>query len=168
MIMSPIADHDMFSEEVAAGRVQFLTDPDREPALVAVTSKFVAPQKKESENQKQYELRQLKPGEFLFREGDVTEVAYIVKKGNLRAYSECADGETVTLGYISPGEFVGEMGHFTDDARSATVQAITEVELIAIPNDVLDQVIFNRPSWARALVKTLSHRLKRANKALVG
>ncbi|MFN8791489.1 MAG: hypothetical protein ACK5Y2_08570 [Bdellovibrionales bacterium] len=48
VIMSPIADHDMFAEEVAAGRVQFLTDPDREPALVSVTSKFVAPQKRKA------------------------------------------------------------------------------------------------------------------------
>lgn len=168
IIMSPVADHDQFTEEVAQGRVQFLTDPDREPALVQCVSRIVAPQKEESENQKQYELRQLKTGEFLFKEGDVTEVAYIVKKGTLRAFSECPDGERIMLGEITAGEFVGEMGHFTDDARSATVQAATDVELIAIPNNMLDQVIFNRPSWAKALVKTLSHRLKRANRALVG
>ncbi|MGZ3771541.1 MAG: Crp/Fnr family transcriptional regulator, partial [Bdellovibrio sp.] len=74
----------------------------------------------------------------------------------------------VMLGEIMPGEFVGEMGHFNHEPRSATVEAITEVELIAIPSGSLESVVFARPSWAKALVKTLSLRLRRANKALAG
>ena len=166
IIMAAVADHDRFASEIASGQVQFLTEPEREQALVACVAKIVSPEA--SKNQNQYELKQLKPGDYLFKEGDIPEVAYIVKKGNLQAFSVCQNGEKIMLGEISAGEFVGEMGHFTHDARSATVQAVTDVELIAIPNSALDQVIFTRPSWAKALVETLSHRLKRANKALVG
>jgi CRP/FNR family cyclic AMP-dependent transcriptional regulator len=49
-----------------------------------------------------------------------------------------------------------------------SLQAKTDVELIAIPYNALEQVIFARPTWAKALVKTLSMRLRRANKALAG
>ncbi|WII72452.1 cyclic nucleotide-binding domain-containing protein [Bdellovibrio sp. 22V] len=166
IIMSYVADHDLFSSEVASGRVQFLTEPDREQALMECISKIVSPKK--DSNQAQYELKQLQPGEVLFKEGDSTEIAYIVKKGSLRAYCSGHDGDKVMLGEIMAGEFVGEMGHFNHDPRSATVEAITEVELIAIPHASLDNVIFTRPSWAKALVKTLSQRLKKANKALTG
>lgn len=166
IIMSYVADHDLFAAEVASGRVQFLTEPDREQTVVDCVSKIVSPKKNES--QPQYELKQLNPGDVLFKEGDHTEMAYIVKKGSLRAYSEGPDGDKVMLGEIMPGEFVGEMGHFNHEPRSATVEAVTEVELIAIPNGSLDNVIFARPSWAKALVKTLSQRLKKANKALTG
>jgi CRP/FNR family transcriptional regulator, cyclic AMP receptor protein len=72
------------------------------------------------------------------------------------------------LGEIASGEFVGEMGHFNHEPRSATVEAVTEVDLIEIPLESLENVIFTKPSWARALVKTLAQRLKRANKALTG
>jgi len=166
IIMSYVADHDMFKAEVASGRIQFLTEPDREQALVDCVAKVVSPKKAESPAQ--YELKQLQPGEVLFNEGDSTELAYIVKKGSLRAYCSGHDGDKVMLGEIMAGEFVGEMGHFNHDPRSATVEAITEVELIAIPNKSLENVIFTRPSWAKALVKTLSQRLKKANKALTG
>ncbi len=169
IIISYVADHDSFPNEVASGRIQFLTEPDRDQALVDCVSKVIAPRNAsatKAEKPSQYELKQLQPGEVLFKEGDSTELAYIVKKGSLRAYCAGNDGDKVTLGEIMAGEFVGEMGHFNRDLRSATVEAITEVELIAIPNDSLDNVIFTRPSWAKALVKTLSSRLKRANKAL--
>lgn len=164
VIMSYIADHDSFTAEVASGRVQFLTEPDREHALVECISKIISPRKNDTPSQ--YQLKQLQPGEVLFNEGDSTELAYIVKKGSLRAYCSGPEGDKVMLGEICAGEFVGEMGHFNRDPRSATVEAITDVELIAIPNDSLDNVIFTRPSWAKALVKTLSLRLKKANKAL--
>lgn len=166
IIMSYVADHDIFKHEVASGRIQFLTEPDREKAVVDCISKIISP--KTENSQAQYELKQLQPGDVLFDEGDVTELAYIVKKGSLRAYSRSPDGDTVTFGEIQAGEFVGEMGHFNHEPRSATVEAITDVELIAIPHSSLDNVIFTRPSWAKALVKTLSQRLKRANKALTG
>lgn len=166
IIISYVADHDLFKHEVASGRIHFLTEPDREQAVVDCIGKIISPKLENSDNK--YQLKQLTPGEILFKEGDITEVAYIVKKGSMRAYSESSDGEKVMLGEIMAGEFVGEMGHFNHEPRSATVEAITDVELIAIPIGSLDSVVFARPSWAKALVKTLSLRLRRANKALAG
>lgn len=167
VIMSYVADHDMFAAEVASGRVQFLNEPDRESALVECIAKIIAP-KKDTELQPQFKIKNLQPEDILFMEGETTETAYIVKKGSLRVYCNGPDGDKIILGEIRAGEFVGEMGHFNHEPRSATVQAITEVELIAIPNSSLDNVIFARPSWAKALVKTLSQRLAKANKALAG
>jgi CRP-like cAMP-binding protein len=105
---------------------------------------------------------------LLFSEGEEAKVVYIVKNGTLRAYSESVSGARIALGDISAGEFVGEMGHFNHEPRSATVEAISEVDLVEIPLAALDNVIFSKPSWARALVKTLSQRLRRANKVLTG
>lgn len=166
IIMSYVADHDLFPNETASGRVQFLTEPEREGALVECLSRIVAPKKEEGPSQ--YTLRHLSAGDVLFQEGESPQLAYIVKNGQLRAYSESESGERITLGEIKSGEFVGEMGHFMHEPRSATVEAVTDVDLIEIPLNALDNVIFSRPSWARALVKTLAQRLKRANKALTG
>ena len=166
VIMAYVADNDLFAAELASGRIHYLTEPDRESAVVACISKIISP-KSETE-QPQFQLRHLNPGDVLFKEGEVTEYAFIVKNGLLQAYSEGQDGDRIKLGEITAGEFVGEMGHFNHESRSATVEAVTAVDLIEIPHQSLDNVIFSRPSWAKALVKTLALRLKRANKALTG
>lgn len=163
VIMSVVADHDLYP---SGGRVQYLTEPESEMAIVACVSKIITP--KESVSHKEYNLRHLSAGEILFKEGEETEAVYIVKDGTLRAYSDTMVGGRITLGNISAGEFVGEMGHFNHEPRSATVEAVTEVELVEIPLASLENVIFSKPSWAKALVKTLSQRLKRANKVLTG
>lgn len=166
VVISYVADHDVFPHEVQSGRLSFLTEPDRPQALIDVVAKIIAP--KVIEDKSQYRLRQLTAGEILFKEGENTEVVYIVKNGNLNVYSQGTTGGKITLGEIGPGEFVGEMGHFNHEPRSATVEALTDVELIEIPMASLENVIFSKPSWAKALVKTLAQRLKRANKALTG
>ena len=166
VIVGPVADHDQFAVEVATGQVSYLTEPDREASIIQLVSKIVTPIK--NSDDPQFQLKQLQPGEVLFNEGDITEYVYIVKRGELYAFAKDIDGDVVNLGEIKPGEFVGEMGHFNHEPRSASVQAKTDVELIAIPYNALEQVIFARPTWAKALVKTLSMRLRRANKALAG
>jgi CRP-like cAMP-binding protein len=161
--MSVVADLDLYPPN---GRIHYLTEPERESSVVECVSKIVAP--KERAPTPEYTLRHLQPGEVLFKEGDSAKTAYIVKNGTLKAYSDNNSGSRVTLGEIVAGEFVGEMGHFNHEPRSATVEAVTEVDLVEIPMGSLDSVIFSKPSWAKALVKTLSQRLKRANKVLTG
>ncbi len=167
VIMSYIADHDIFAHEVEKGRIHYLTEPDREQCVVDCISKIISPKVEAKPPQAQFQLRQLGPGDFLFKEGENSELVYIVKNGKLQAYS-MVDGTKILLGVIAAGEFVGEMGHFNHEPRSATVEALTDVELIEIPHSALENVIFSRPSWSKALVKTLAQRLKRANKALTG
>lgn len=163
IIMSVVADHDLYPPN---GRIHYLIEPDREQAVIECMSKFLP--SKTAAPAAEYTLRHLNPGELLFTEGDSTKAVYIVKNGTLKAYSDTLSGGRVTLGEIGAGEFVGEMGHFNAEPRSATVEAVTEVDLVEIPMSSLDAVIFSKPSWARALVKTLSQRLKRANKVLTG
>ena len=50
------------------------------------------------------ELILVRPGEFLFREGDEAQSLYVVKKGSLRIMSGCVVYETITAGGV-----VGEM-----------------------------------------------------------
>jgi CRP-like cAMP-binding protein len=99
---------------------------------------------------------------MLLRDGDSADSVFLVKSGRLKAFKNEGPNEVV-LGYINAGEFVGEMAYIHGEARSANVVSLTECELIEIPNDCLDSVLFSKPAWAKALVKTLSSRLKQAN-----
>lgn len=77
--------------------------------------------------------RNLEAGELLFSEGDDAIAMYIVKSGSLKAYKERSTGSTV-LGYIGPGEMVGEMAifGFEPKIRTASVRAVEPTRLLVI------------------------------------
>lgn len=160
IIVAPLPEGERFVDEVVTGQVHLLTRPtDQKTFLRHLTRalNWIT-----NGDLKGYRLRFLSENELLLREGDKAESVYLVKSGRLKASKQ--DGaEEVLLGYINPGEFVGEMAYIHGDARSANVVSLTDCELIEIPNDCLDSVLFSKPAWSKALVKTLSSRLKKAN-----
>lgn len=160
IILSEIPDKEFFVDEVVTGQVQFLRPDTDEINLLSTLSRalnFVA-QSDDSE----YKLHFLAPNEILFNEGDEAQSVFILKTGKLDVYIT-ADGNKKMIAQIIAGEFVGEMAYFNADKRSATVQAISDCELIEIPIGKLDMVLFSKPAWAKALMQTLTKRIKNAN-----
>jgi CRP/FNR family cyclic AMP-dependent transcriptional regulator len=58
---------------------------------------------------------------------------------------------------------VGEISFLDQEPRSATVKALTECELIQIPQETIDGIFKSQPKWLEILVKTLAERLRKAN-----
>lgn len=160
VLVADIPESELFVDEVVISRVQFLQPGDGrdefDRCLTRALNRFSMHEKAS------YRLRFLSAGDVLFRENERADAVYFVKKGMLQATK---DG--VFLGQATAGEFVGEMAHFNAAPRSATVIAIDAVELIEIPFGVLDMVLFSKPAWTKALVATLSRRLKETNDTLV-
>lgn len=148
-------------DEIVTGRVQYYTaQPDDEPIFTKCLMRALnfTSHKEEAE----FFLRFLAPGDLLLKEGDKADFVYFVKKGQLRAFR--MNGETdVELGIIQFGEFVGEMAYINGEPRNANVQAITDCELIEVEIGKFDNVLFKRPSWSKALMLTLTKRVKAAN-----
>lgn len=164
IIVSPIPDHQNFVDEVVVGCVQYLTDAGNETALTQCLTRalnFLS-----QENTQEYRLRFLSPQEVLFKMGEAATSVYIVRKGELEAFVD--QGPQIhLLGKVQVGEFVGEMAHLNEAPRSATVRALTDCELIEIPTGKLDLVLFSKPAWSKALIQTLSKRLKKTNESIV-
>jgi len=159
ILVSPLPETERFVNEVVTGQVHILTRPNEQEfnqhlarALNWITH---------GDNSK-YRLKFLASDEILLNEGDKGDSVYLVKQGKLTAYKKSGN-EAIELGTISSGEFVGEMAYINGEARSANVKSLTDCELIEIPNDCLDMVLFSKPAWSKALVKTLSSRLKKSN-----
>ena len=164
VILSPIPDEEILVDLVVTGQVQFVHRQDDQEQTLNVLNKalnFVA----DGENN-QYQIKFVGKGEILIEEGAPPGSIYILKEGRMVAY-KTVNGEEVVLGHIEPGEFVGEMARFVKDRRSASVRAMGECELIEIPDDSLDKVLFSKPSWTKALFQTLSKRLKQSNEKLI-
>lgn len=105
------------------------------------------------------DLISIRPGEFLFREGDEGQALYIVKKGNLRIMSGSVVYETVTAGGV-----VGEMALIDDGApRSASVLAVTHTELWEIDTDTFRSMVATNPNFALIVMRVMARRLRIMN-----
>jgi CRP/FNR family cyclic AMP-dependent transcriptional regulator len=153
ILLSELPDDQLLLDELVTGQVQFLTKVDEKEKFQICLRKslnFISVGAEDG-----YRLKYLNPDEVLFTEGETGDCVYIVKKGELLATKN-----SQVLGKVAIGEFVGEMSHFNGEPRSATIKATSPAELIEIPFGSLDVMLFRKPAWSKALVMTLTKRLK--------
>lgn len=153
-------EEEKFVDELVTGKIYFVDEALNETEFSYSLAKAlnfttqVAPSS--------FSLRYLAAGEVLINEGDKADFIYILKSGQLRAFS-IVDERKMILGNVDIGEFVGEMAYINNEPRTASIEAITNAQLIEVPIGLVDQVLYKRPAWSKALMQTLSKRLKNAN-----
>ena len=107
--------------------------------------------------------RRYPSGSIILREGDPGDTCYILQGGRARVTRQHADGRTITLTNLGPGEIFGELAMFGGDVRSATVEAIDDVQAIAILAGDLKRMLNQHPEIAVKLLSALGERLREAN-----
>lgn len=102
-------------------------------------------------------------GTRVFHEGDSSDACYIVKEGSFRVTREHSDGRAITLATLGSGEIFGELAMLDGDKRSASAEALTEGELLALPANDVRALLARHPEIALKLVAGLVRRLRAAN-----
>jgi putative ABC transport system ATP-binding protein len=75
----------------------------------------------------------LTEGEVLFRQGDVSDLVYVVEEGQIELVRALARGGEQVLARHARGEYFGELGPMFKLPRSATARAATPCRLIGLP-----------------------------------
>jgi CRP-like cAMP-binding protein len=108
--------------------------------------------------------RLLRKGQVLFREGDSGEEMFLVRRGAVIISKAVTGRVDQVLARAVAGDFFGEMSLFDRSPRSATIQAETDVELLALSRDNLNVLIEANPRAAaeffHALVYVFIERLR--------
>jgi CRP-like cAMP-binding protein len=106
----------------------------------------------------------LRKGQVLFREGDRGDAMYLVREGTVIVSKAVTGRVDQVLARFGPGEFFGEMSLFDRFPRSATLQADTDVVLLALDRQHLERLIEVNPRAAveffEALVRVFIDRLR--------
>jgi CRP/FNR family transcriptional regulator len=110
--------------------------------------------------------RRYDAGQVVFHEGDSSDTCYVVRTGHARAIRQHADGRSITLANFGPGEIFGELAMFDDEQRSATVEALDELETIGILGRDMRRILREHPDIAVKLVVSLGRRLRETNEQL--
>lgn len=108
-------------------------------------------------------------GEQIVSEQESADTLYFICKGRVRISKRLKNPDTpqAELSTLEPGEFFGEMGIINEEPRSATVEALDDVELLLIPKDVFIRITFKYPEVMYNLTRTLSGRLRDTNERFV-
>ena len=107
--------------------------------------------------------RSFPAGTRVFHEGDNSDACYIVKDGSFRVTREHSDGRAITLATLGPGEIFGELAMLDGDKRSASAEALSDGELLALPAGDVRSLLARHPEIALKLVAGLVRRLRAAN-----
>ena len=73
----------------------------------------------------------LAKGEVLFRQGDPSDVVYVIDSGTLEVVVDRVGGTEEVLARLGPGQHVGELGPLLGLQRSATARATSDCRLTA-------------------------------------
>ncbi len=107
-------------------------------------------------------------GSIIFREGDVGDKFYLIKKGRVIFYKKNDDGEIITVHTATTGEFFGELAVLGDEKiRNATALCATDTILSVATRDNLDVLLTNNPGFAIDLLETLVNRVVLSEKIFV-
>jgi CRP-like cAMP-binding protein len=98
------------------------------------------------------------PGERLMVEGEPGSSAYLIVRGSCVAY-KTIDGERQELRQMGPGSVVGEMALLLSRPRTATVEALEELQAFEVTREMLAEGL-GIDTWMGRLVITLAERFR--------
>jgi CRP/FNR family transcriptional regulator, cyclic AMP receptor protein len=108
-----------------------------------------------------------RPGSVLLSEGEQGLGLFILTKGTVRiTRANSPDGAEEVLGTAGVGDVIGEMALLDDLPRSATVTAVDEVTMLALPlwefRRILRRILRSDPDVGLDMLAVLSRRLRKA------
>jgi CRP/FNR family transcriptional regulator len=105
-------------------------------------------------------------GVRVFHEGDHSDACYIVRSGDLRVTREHPDGRAIALATLGPGDIFGELAMLDGEARSASVEALSDCELLALPAGDVRALLRSSAEITTKLVIALTRRLRESNERI--
>jgi CRP/FNR family transcriptional regulator, cyclic AMP receptor protein len=104
--------------------------------------------------------RRCAPRQTVVTQGDLTAELFGVVRGKLKATATNAAGKQVMFSIMGPGEVFGEIALLDGEARSATVTAVEDSELLAIKREAFHDLVLRVPTLALSLMRVMARRLR--------
>jgi CRP/FNR family cyclic AMP-dependent transcriptional regulator len=102
------------------------------------------------------DVRELAPGEAIFRTGDQADCFYVVRSGSVRIH----DGDR-ELEMLGEGGIFGELSLVDGGPRSASATAVGETTVVPIDERRFQRLVQQTPYFAQAVMRVMADRLRR-------
>jgi len=114
------------------------------------------------------QVRSYRRGDVIVRQGQPGESFFVIVRGRVAVTVLSPEGREVVLGTLAEGDHFGEMALLDDAPRSATVVAQERSELAILSREVFLDLLRSNFSLTKALLRSFSRRLRRANATIEG
>ncbi|TXS96542.1 cyclic nucleotide-binding domain-containing protein [Parahaliea maris] len=94
----------------------------------------------------------------IIQEGAFDESLYLIARGSVRVLRRDEAGREIELAVLAAGDFVGESGFLTGEARSATCRALTPCAIYELKRRDLNTFLETCPGLQVALERAMRHR----------
>lgn len=108
----------------------------------------------------------LSAGTVLFYRGEPGDCLFIVRAGLAEARAGTGSADDFPLAVFQAGDSFGEMALLTDEPRSTTIVALTDLDLWVLPKERFLELVEQSPRLALTIGKLLSERLQATNQAV--
>ena len=105
----------------------------------------------------------VKAGEWLFREGDPADAAYVIAMGRLEVVAE-GPPETV-IRTLKRGDVLGELALLQEGRRTASVRAVRDTWLVTLGRGDFEALLRGSPDFALGLTRNIGAQLAASNPA---
>jgi len=103
--------------------------------------------------------KEFKKGEVIIKEQDEGDKMYFVRSGEVEVSTE-KDGGVISLAKLGPGDFFGEVSVITEKPRTASVTALTDVNLVEVARNDIQEEIRTHPEILEILNRYISMRVE--------
>jgi len=116
-----------------------------------------------------FELKELKSGEVIVREGDPGDSMFLIKSGQAEVTTiDPKDKRKLTLARLGPGDFFGEVSLIKNKPRTATITALSAMELLVISRRSFEELTREHPEMVSLLEQTIEKRVEDTIKKIIG
>ncbi|CAK7264891.1 phosphatidylcholine and lysophosphatidylcholine phospholipase [Sporothrix epigloea] len=106
------------------------------------------------------EWLQVNAGQVIFHKNQESEAIYIVLNGRLRLVDDRKGGRVSVLAEYGQGESIGELEVLTESARSGTLHAIRDTELVKFPRTLFNSLAQEHPNITMKISKIIASRMR--------
>src|SRR4051794_1149190 len=106
-------------------------------------------------------------GVALFHRGDEPGSVLLLLEGRVKVTIVGPQGKEVILGFIGPGDLLGDVAALDGEPRSPGAQAVDAVRALVIPRTAFGRLVAGHPDAALALMRSLARRLRIADEQRV-
>ena len=101
----------------------------------------------------------VKKGEAIIRQGEQGDAFYIIKDGRTKVTVQSPEGEGKEVAELGPGEYFGEMALLVDIPRTATVTALSPLQLLKLDKSDFDEILSRQLYVSQDLERVSSRRM---------
>lgn len=109
-------------------------------------------------------VKRLKRGEILFREGEIPGAVYLIQQGKIGLMHE-RSGKSLEVATLGPSQVLGEQALFSATAKHEfTAEALQETKVLEVPIELMKAQFDKCPAGVKLLLKSSSDEIKAVRK----